>query len=433
MEGLRAFWRSAGEALSERQFRLLWAGQTASAIGDSLVGVALAFAVLELTGSAGDLGLVFAAFALPRVVLTLVGGVWSDRLPRQRVMVACDLLRAATQAVVSALLITGNAELWHLIALALVMGSADSFFSPAATGLMPEIVSPGRMQQANALRSLSQSGAHIVGPLLSGVIVATIGTGWAFALDGVSFLVSAAFLSAMRVRPRILPERRAFVTELIEGWREVVSRSWVIVSILCFSISNISLGTFQVLGPVVAMDRLGGAAAWGMVGAGAAIGGVIGGAAALRWKPARPLIPAFLLIVVAQVQLLLLIPPFPTLVVAGGALLGVAAVVVSNTLWETMLQQHIPPEALSRVSSYDWMFSLVFQPLAFAMVGPVSQAVGISQTLALVTALGVVVNTGVLLVPTVRNLRRREGASALPSPDAAAAGEPTEPPLATSA
>ncbi|HEY7526176.1 MAG TPA: MFS transporter [Candidatus Limnocylindria bacterium] len=433
MEQLRAFWRSAGEALAERQFRLLWAGQTGSAIGDSLVGVALAFAVLELTGSAGDLGLVFAAFALPRVVLTLVGGVWSDRLPRQRVMVACDLIRAATQAVVSTLLITGNAELWHLIALALVMGSADSFFSPAATGLMPELVSPARMQQANALRSLSQSGAHIVGPLLSGVIVATIGTGWAFALDGLSFLVSAAFLSAMRVPPRVLPQRRAFVTELIEGWREVVSRSWVIVSILCFSISNISLGTFQVLGPVVAMDKLGGAAAWGMVGAGAAIGGVIGGAAALRWKPARPLVPAFLLIVVAQVQLLLLIPPFPAVVVAGGALLGVAAVVVSNTLWETMLQQHIPAEALSRVSSYDWMFSLVFQPIAFAMVGPVSQAVGISQTLGLVTALGVVVNTGVLLVPSVRNLRRLEAASALPSPEAAAAGEPTEPPLATSA
>jgi predicted MFS family arabinose efflux permease len=170
-----------------------------------------------------------------------------------------------------------------------------------------------------------------------------------------------------------------------------------------------------------------------MVGAGAAIGGVIGGAAALRWKPARPLVPAFLLIVVAQVQLLLLIPPFPAVVVAGGALLGVAAVVVSNTLWETMLQQHIPAEALSRVSSYDWMFSLVFQPIAFAMVGPVSQAVGISQTLGLVTALGVVVNTGVLLVPSVRNLRRLEAASALPSPEAAAAGEPTEPPLATSA
>jgi MFS family permease len=433
MEQLRAFWRSAGEALSERQFRLLWIGQTGSAIGDSLVGVALAFAVLELTGSAGDLGLVFAAFALPRVVLTLVGGVWSDRLPRQRVMVACDLVRAATQAVVSTLLITGNAELWHLIALALVMGSADSFFTPASTGLMPEIVSPGRVQQANALRSLSQSGAHIVGPLLSGLIVATIGTGWAFALDGVSFLVSAAFLSAMRVPPRVLPERRAFVTELVDGWREVTSRSWVIVSIVCFSISNISLGTFQVLGPVIAMEKLGGAAAWGMVGAGAAIGGVIGGAAALRWKPVRPLIPAFLLIVVAQVQLVLLIPPLPAWVVACGALLGVASVVVSNTLWETMLQQHIPAESLSRVSSYDWMFSLVFQPVAFALVGPVSQAIGVTQTLVAVTATGLAVNTAVLLVPSVRNLRRREGPSAAPSDEAAAAGEPTEPPLATSA
>src|SRR4029079_17891496 len=114
---------------------------------------------------------------------------------------------------------------------------ADAFFTPASTGLMPEIVSPGRVQQANALRSLSQSGAHIFGPLLSGVIVATIGTGWAFALDGVSFLVSAGFLLAMRVPPRVCPARRAFVTELVEGWREVVSRSWVIACILTFSIS----------------------------------------------------------------------------------------------------------------------------------------------------------------------------------------------------
>ncbi|HEX6655842.1 MAG TPA: MFS transporter, partial [Candidatus Limnocylindria bacterium] len=237
MEHVRAFLRSATDALSERQFRLLWIGQTGSAIGDSLVGVALAFAVLQLTGSAGDLGLVFAAFALPRVILTLVGGVWSDRLPRQQVMVACDLVRAGTQAVVSSLLITGNAQVWHLIVLALVMGGADAFFTPASTGLMPEIVSPGRVQQANALRSLSQSGAHIVGPLLSGVIVATIGTGWAFALDGLSFLVSAGFLLAMRVPPRVAPARRAFVTELAEGWREVVSRSWVIACILTFSIS----------------------------------------------------------------------------------------------------------------------------------------------------------------------------------------------------
>lgn len=434
MEQLRAFWRSAAEALAEPQFRLLWIGQTASAVGDSLVGVALAFAVLQLTGSAADLGLVFAAFALPRVVLTLVGGVWSDRLPRRRVMVACDLVRAATQGVVSALLITGNGQVWQLIALALVMGSADAFFTPAATGLMPEIVSAGRVQQANALRSISQSAAHIFGPLLAGLIVATIGAGWAFAIDGVSFLVSAGFLLAMRVPARVVPARRAFVTELIEGWREVVSRSWVMACILTFSLSNVSLGAFQVLGPLIAQLKLGGAAAWGVVGAGAAIGGIAGGAVALRWKPNRPLVPAFLLMLIAQIELPLLIPPYPALVVAGGAFLTVAAIVISNTLWETMLQQHIPSEALSRVSGYDWMFSLVLQPVAFAAIGPLSERFGVTQTLLAAAALGLAVNAGVLLVPSVRNLRRVDERNAQEAMGAAAAaGDPTEPPLASSA
>ncbi len=433
MERVRSFLRSATEALSERDFRLLWLGQTGSAIGDSLVGVALAFAVLELTGSAGDLGLVFAAFALPRVIFTLAGGVWADRLPRQQVMVACDLLRAGAQAVVSTLLITGNAEISHLIGLALVMGSASAFFTPASIGLMPEIVSAARVQQANALVSISGSGAHIFGPLLAGLMVATVGPGWAFAVDGVSFLVSAGFLLAMRVPPRVVPDRQSFVAELADGWKEVVSRSWVVACILTFSISNVSLGAFQVLGPLIADRHLGGATAWGVVAMGAAIGGIAGGAVALRWKPDRPLIPAFLVMLLAQLELLLLIPPFPALVVAMGAFVTIAAIVISNTLWDTMLQQHIPRDALSRVSSYDWMVSLIFQPLAFAAVGPLSERFGVTQTLVGAVVIGLVANSAVLLVPSVRNLRRREGPSPMEPPDAASGtADPTEPPLATS-
>ena len=433
MERLRSFLRSATDALSERDFRLLWIGQTGSAIGDSLVGIALTFAVLQLTGSAADLGLVLAAFALPRVVFTLAGGVWSDRLPRQRVMVACDLLRAAAQAVVSTLLITGNAEIWHLIALAIVMGSAAAFFTPASVGLMPEIVSVARVQQANALVSISQSAAHIFGPLLAGLIVVTIGPGWAFAIDGASFLVSAGFLLAMHVSPRPVPTRRAFIVELAEGWREVSGRSWVLVSILTFSLSNVALGAFQVLGPLVANEKLGGAAAWGVVGAGAALGGIAGGAIALRWRPDRPLIPAFLVMLVAQVELLLLIPPYPALVVAMGAFVTIAAIVISNTLWDTMLQQHIPRDAISRVSGYDWMVSLIFQPLAFAAVGPLADRIGVSETLLIAAGIGLAANSAVLLVPSVRNLRRKEG-SLIDRPMAAASatGDPTEPPLATS-
>ena len=217
MERFRAFWRSSTAALSERDFRLLWIGQTGSYLGDALVGVALAFAVLELTGSAADLGLVFAAFALPRVLFTLAGGVWSDRLPRQRVMVACDLLRAGAQAVMSTLLITGNAEIWQLMAFAVVMGSAAAFFMPASIGLMPQIVGAKRLQEANALMSISQSATHIFGPLLSGLIVATIGAGWAFAIDGASFLVSAAFLVAMRI-PAAEPARTASLRVRAGRW-----------------------------------------------------------------------------------------------------------------------------------------------------------------------------------------------------------------------
>jgi MFS family permease len=429
-ERIGDFLRSSTEALSERDFRLLWIGQTGSAVGDALVGVALAFAVFGVGGSAADLGLVFAAFALPRVIFTLAGGVWSDRLPRQRVMVACDLVRAAGQAVVAPLLITGNAEIWHLIGLALVMGGASAFFTPASVGLMPQVVSRARVQQANALVSISQSAAHLFGPLLAGLIVATIGPGWAFAIDGVSFLLSAGFLLAMRVPPAMVTAQRSFVTELADGWREVVSRSWVVACILTFSLSNVSLGAFQVLGPLVASRELGGAAAWGVVLTGGAVGGLIGGAVALRWKPTRPLVPGFLLMILAQVQLVLLIPPFPTPVLAIGTMITIAAIVISNAFWDTMLQQHIPAQALSRVSSYDWMGSLVFQPVAFAAIGPLSEVIGIEWTLLVATAIGVAVNAGVLLVPSVRRLRRLEGPAATHRAGVtAAAGEATEPPL----
>jgi MFS family permease len=434
MERVRRYLRSATEALSERDFRLLWIGQTGSFFGDALVGVALAFAVLGLTGSAGDLGLVLAAFALPRVAFVLAGGVWSDRLPRQRVMVACDLLRAAVQGVMSTLLITGNAEIWHLIAFAMLMGSAAAFFTPASVGLMPQIVSPGRLQQANALVSISQSGTHIFGPLVAGLMVATIGPGWAFAVDGASFLVSAGFLLAMKVPPREVPARRPFIAELAEGWREVVSRSWVVACILTFSISNVSLAAFQVLGPLIADRELGGASAWGVVAAGASIGGVAGAAIALRWKPDRPLIPAFGVMLLAQIELLLLVPPFPALVVAAGASMTFAAIIISNTLWDTMLQQHIPRDALSRVSSYDWMVSLIFLPLALAVVGPLAETIGARETLLVATFIGLLANSAVLLVPSVRNLRRREDGpdAAKPAGAAAAVADPTEPPLPTS-
>lgn len=428
MGRLATFLRNATDALSEREFRLLWIGQSASAIGDALVGVALAFAVLEVGGSAGDLGLVFAGFSVPRVLLMLAGGVWSDRLPRRAVMVTCDVVRALTQAVVSTILITGGGQVWHLIGLAVVMGSASAFFQPASTALMPQVVSRGRLQQANALVSVSQSAAHIFGPLVAGLMVATIGPGWAFAADGASFAVSGGFLLAMRVPGQLAEERRSFLSELADGWQEVVSRSWVVAAIGAFALSNAALSAFQVLGPVVAARDLGGAAAWGVVLTGGAVGGLVGGAIALRWKPSRPLVPGFLIMAVATVQLFLLIPPFPAPVIAMGSMVAVGGIVISNAFWDTMLQQHIPPAVLGRVSSYDWTISLALQPIALAVVGPMSESIGLSQTLLTAAGIGIVANLGVLLVPSVRGLRRLDtGAGAtIDAADASATGQPAE-------
>lgn len=428
MRRLVAFIRHSTDALSEREFRLLWLGRSVSAAGDSLVYVALAFAVLGLTGSPADLGIVLAAYSLPRVVFILAGGVWADRLSRRWLMVGCDLARGMSQAVMAILLITGGAAVWHLVGAAVVMGAASAFFTPASVGLMPHVVSAGRLQQANALTSLSESVSHIFGPLASGLIVAAAGPGWAFAIDATSYFVSAAFLSAMRVTGLPAAPRRSFAAELGEGWREVRSRSWVVAALVTFSLSNISLAAFQILGPLVADTQLNGAPDWGLILTGGAIGGLVGGAIGLRWKPRRPLIPAFGIMLIAQVQLLMLIPPFPVPLVAFGSLMAVAAMIIANTFWDTMLQQHIRGDALGRVSAYDWTVSLVFQPLAFAVVGPLAVSIGLVPTLLIAVLISGGANMLVLLVPGVRSLTRREAEPVVPSASVATiVADATEP------
>ena len=175
------------EALRERPFRLLFLGQAVSLLGDGMVGVALAFAVLELTGSATDLGIVLAARTVPLVAFLLVGGVWADRLPRRALMVTTDLVRFAAHGAMAALLIAGDPGIWLLAVLAAIAGAASAFFNPAISGIMPAVVSTERLQQANALRGLTEGVGRIAGPALAGVLVVGIGPGWALAVDAATF------------------------------------------------------------------------------------------------------------------------------------------------------------------------------------------------------------------------------------------------------
>jgi len=394
--------------LNEAQFRLLWMGQTTSAIGDALIPVAIVFAVIHLGasgGGAGGIGLVLAAFSVPRLIFILAGGVWADRLPRQRVMLTADLVRGAVEVVLTVLLLSGRAELWQLGTGAAIVGAASAFFVPAASGLIPQVTPPTSLQQGNALMSLSRSATGLIGPSVAGLLAATVGVGWVFAVDAATYAVSAVSLFLLRV-PRATqpPPRLPFLTELRAGWREVTSRSWLISAIGAFGVSNVCLGAFWVLGPVVAQRSLGGPPAWGLIVTAQAAGGLLGGVVALRWRPARPVAAGFLIGPLFFVPLLLLAPPVAVPLIMIASLTGLASMELSNTWWYTVLQQRIPPQSLSRVSSYDWLVSLIFQPLGFILVGPIAGQIGTTATLLGAAALGIVVNLGMLLVPSIRSI-----------------------------
>jgi len=391
-------------ALRERPFRLLWLGQTTSAIGDAMTGVALTFAVLGTNGSATDLGIVLGAFTIAHAVFILVGGVWSDRLPRRLVMLAADLVRAVVQGTLAVLLISGSAELWHFVVIAFVTGAAESFFGPASTGLIPQTISPERLQQANALIALTRSGSWIFAPALSGVLVAVFGAGWVFAIDAASFLASAVFLSLLRVPLPPPPERQSFVADLAQGWREVRARQWVWASLVAFGIGNMAWEAFSVLGPVVAEREFDGATTWGLLSAAGGIGGVLGGVLVLRWRPSRPLLVSHLVILIFGVQLAAFALPLPIVALLTLSLLAHLAVVLANTVWETVLQAKVPRASLSRVSSYDYAVSFIFMPIGYAIWGPLADVIGIRTTLLLAAGILVATKLVVVLSPEIRRM-----------------------------
>ncbi|MGH3104595.1 MAG: MFS transporter [Gaiellaceae bacterium] len=407
-------WSRRLGALQERDFRLLFLGRTVSLFGSAMAPVALAFAVLDLTGSASDLGLVVAAGFLPQIVFILVGGIWADRLPRHLVMVVSDVVSGAAQIAAAALLLAGAAEVWHLVALQIVRGAAGSFFFPASIGIVPQVVTAARLQQANALLGLSRNGTQIGGAAIGGILVAAVGSGWAIAIDGLTYFAGGAFLILLRLpRDLHMPERH-FMRELAEGWNEFRSRTWLWAIVVQFAFVNAcSVGAFGVLGPYVADRSLGGPAAWGLILAGQAAGLVLGGVLMLRYKPDRPLLVATLAILTMAVPLFLLAIPAPLLAITAAAVVAGIGIDIFSVLWTTVVQEQIPAQALSRVSSYDALGSFVFIPIGAAVAGPVAEAVGATEAIVGAAVVVVVATLLVLAAGDVRNLRRGS-----PQPDA---------------
>jgi MFS family permease len=392
----------------QREFRLLFLGRTTSFVGNAFANVALAFAVLDLTGSKADLGYVLAARSLPMVVFLLAGGIWADRLPRHHVMVGSNVVSGLSQGAVAALLLSGHARIWYLAVLAALNGTGSAFFFPASVGIVPQTVPRSMLQSANALLRLGLNSSFIGGAALGGVIVGATSPGVGIACDAASFLLAALFIGAMRLPPTLRIEGSTFVGELREGWHEFSSRTWLWAIVAQFSVVNaVEQGAANVLGPAIAKAHFGGATAWGLILTAESLGLVLGGLILLRLRPERLLLAATLgFLLTIPFLLALSVPTALAAVIAGAALAGIGSELF-GILWDTTLQQEIAQERLSRVSAYDGLGSVALIPLGLAVAGPVAQAVGTRTTILGAAALSLGATLAVLLSPDVRTIRRR--------------------------
>lgn len=402
--------------LRHRDFRYLFLGQSASVLGDRVVVVAIALYVTQTTGSATDLGLVLGAQALTLVALLLFGGVWADRLPRHRIMISADVVRALLHATLAGLIFAGAVHIWELVAIEAAFGAAQAFFQPAYTGLIPQTVPEQLFQDARALTQLVEDLAFLLGAALATALVLGLGAGTAFAIDAASFVFSAVMLTRVRPRPRgDAKAEETVMHELRVGWREVRSRAWVWVTIAAFSGALLFVySQWYALAPVIARDIYGGAGVFGLLEAVAGAGAVFGALTGIKWKPQHPLRAGLMMVMTWPLEngLFALHSPLPLVAVCSFATgFGFSLLII---WWETALAQHIPAHALSRVSAYDWMGSAALLPVGYLIAGPLASAFGARNVLGVGAVLGFGLLALALLPASTRELTAKDGASSRP-------------------
>jgi MFS family permease len=393
-------------ALGYRDFRLLLADRLLApgAFAFSMVGVS--FAVLDATGSTADLSYVLAAQILPSLVFALVGGVFADRFAPQRVIIAANLMIAAGEGGFGLLVLLGHPQLWQMMALETVSGAGMAIFYPASQALLPRLVPDSVLQEASAMSRLAMNAAQMAGAGIAGVFVAVTGPGWALATCGIGMLGTVPLLLAIRAPGVERTQSPNLLRELRDGWSAFAARRWLWATTLQYSVVLAAwYGAFDVLGPVVAKEHLGGPAAWGLITAADAVGLIIGGVIGLRYTAKRPI--RFVVLIGATIAVtplaLAALWPLPVIcLVAVG--LGIALEVMM-VQWTVTVTRNVPPALLARVSAYDIIGSVGAMPLGALLIGPIAAAVGVSATQYGAAALIVIASGLALLAPEVRHMR----------------------------
>ena len=397
--------RRALGPLGESSFTRYFIAVLISQAGSYASAIALSFAVLAASNPTA-LGFIFLAREIPILALLLVGGVFADRLPRRFVMAGSSFVQGASQLVAAAILIHGSPSIGALAACAAVNGATSAFGRPATLGLIPQVISEARLQQANALLGLTPQIIGIAGAALGAWLINSIGAGYALAFDSLTFVTAGALLLTVAKNAPNLKRDTSPMADLREGWHEVRSRTWLWTMILSFGAFQFAyFPALTVLGPEIALKHLGGAPAWATIITGELIGGIIGGAFSFKMKFPRPLLFANLASVpiVAQLVGFAMGWPLPALVLC--AVFTGIGFAIGGTIWFTTLQRLIPRDSLSRVSSFDWFGSLALNPIGYALIGPLSALIGVRVTMGYAAALLALAILLPLAVPAVVNLR----------------------------
>ena len=412
-------WSAALTPLRNRNFAWYFASRFVNTLGNMMASIALAFAVLDISDSPSALGQVLAAHTIPMIALLLYGGVIADRFPRTLVLQFSNLSSAVSQGAIALLVITGQAEIWMLVVLSVVHGIVSGIGFPAMASVLPQLVQRSELQPANALVSLTRNGMMVLGPTVGALLVVTVGSGWALAVDATTWLLSALLLLPVRL-PAREPRAEApdTVRELREGWSFFRATPWLWTVVVGFGVLNaIHMGAWFTLGPAVADDTIG-RQGWGYVLSAEAAGLLLTTVVLLRVRLERPLLLGMLgIALIAPPMLLLgLSPHLVGLVVA--AFLAGAGTEVFGMGWNLAMQENIDDTMLSRAYSYDALGSFVAMPVGQLAYGPLAVAFGFAPVLVASAVAYVAVVALVLCSRSVRDLPR---APATPAGEAVSA------------
>ncbi|MFF7369082.1 MFS transporter [Streptomyces tricolor] len=410
--------------LSGRAFRRFFLGRSLSLVGDAVVPAALALALLRATGSVSSLALVLGCAMVPKLLLLPVGGVVADRLNARTVAVATDLVRCGMQLLVGLQLLGDDPSIGLIAAAEVVGGAASAFATPALSPLVSATVAAEHRQRANSLLGTAGSVARLGGPALAGLLIWSVGPGWAFILDAGTFAASAALLLGVRIAHAPLP-KRSFRSDLMAGWAEVRSRDWYWTSLVAHGIWNLTAAVFMVLGPAIAVRSPGGEGSWVAVLQSGSIGVLVGALLAGRCRVRRPVAAGNLAAGLYALPLAALAASAPAPVVIGAYGVAMAGLGFLGPVWETTVQNTIPEHALARVMSYDWLMSLGAMPVGYLLAPLAAEAWGSTTTL---TASALLVGGACLATLAVPGVRRfvvaAEERRTEPAPDGARETEP---------